>query len=284
MDIRCGDYKTVCLKKYLFLFSLIICVGCNSMGFLSGQKNLYGRYYDGALKEKELQNFSKMQSKEYLNKVHETQYKKPYIIGKCVADLVVSNLPERSYQTFADWVIFVSDNKDFLVSAIGRKVVVISEGAINKFNYDQDVLAYFIAHAISHSLLEHDNERLAIANKIKKEDPISYFENDIDDYRKRSFDIVGASLNPDHIQPFNQEMELEASKLALTIISKAGYNPNSVSVFLSKHIDDDELLFFKQHPLKEQTFVKFMELLPEAVGIKQLAESRGRVPKCNTLQ
>ena len=84
---------------------------CNLAGVLKNQKNLFGRYYDGALNEKELKSFNPALAKAYTRVYRETNFKKPYIVGKCIADAVLSNLPRDAYQTFADWQVLVAGTK-----------------------------------------------------------------------------------------------------------------------------------------------------------------------------
>ena len=122
--------------KSVLLSSLMVAFlsSCNVMGVLKNQKNLVGRYYDGALNEKELKKFNPSLAKAYLVASKETDFKKPYIIGKCIADSIVSHLPKNSYQSFADWQILITASDRVSISAIGNRLLLVSQGAMEYFD------------------------------------------------------------------------------------------------------------------------------------------------------
>lgn len=271
--------------KSVLLSSLMVAFlsSCNVMGVLKNQKNLVGRYYDGALNEKELKKFNPALAKAYLVANKETDFKKPYIIGKCIADSIVSHLPKNSYQSFADWQILITASDRVSISAIGNRLLLISQGAMEYFEYDQNVIAFFIAHAVAHSELDHLNERMGM-KQYSVSNPLEAFQQNTGNYVSTVMALAGDPLNEKDMVLYSMDMEQEADNMAMTLHAVSGYDPNNLFIYLNNHIDDDQVFYLKQHPITQKRVDYLATLLDNSVGLRDHAHKLGVHPQCSNTQ
>ncbi len=256
---------------------------CNLAGVLKNQKNLFGRYYDGALNEKELKSFNPALAKAYTRVYRETNFKKPYIVGKCIADAVLSNLPRDAYQTFVDWQVLVAGTNRITISAIGNRLLLISDAALEHYNYDQNVIAYFIAHAVAHSELDHLNERMGMKEHYVSK-PLEAFSSNEGDYVTKVMALAGEPADEKDLIHYTKELEDEADSMAMSLVAMAGFDPNNVFVYLNNHIDDDQGFYVKQHPITEKRVEYISTLLDNSVKLRDRAFKNGVHPQCSNIQ
>lgn len=272
--------KKICL---IFIMALFLS-SCNLAGVIKNQKNIFGRYYDGALNEKDTKAFNNTLAKMYERMYKETNYKKPYIVGRCIADPILSNLPKDSYQSFADWKVFVISSKEVIINAIGNKLLIISDAAMDYFNYDQNVIGFFIAHVVAHSELDHLNERMGMSEYYVSK-PLEAFTTNRDEYVDRVFSLAGGPSSPSHMIPYSEELENEADEMAMTLLGMAGYDPNNAFVYLNNHIDvEDPPFYLKQHPITQKRVDHIFSLLENTVSLRDRAFKLGAHPQCTNIQ
>ncbi len=272
------------LCTFIVIGSLLF-AGCDSLRSMVSHKNIAGRFYTGALNERKLPQLTKSMDKIYAKDVKETQKKKPFIISNCVIHEVEKYVPTNSYSSYADWTNVITSQPEISVAGFGGRKLYFSEGTAIRTNYQQDLMAFYVAHVIAHELLDHFNERLhaedmpdGVGNLLE-----AWTEN-TSNFRLIAMALNGTPLSEDTIKPFSGEMEQEADKIAIDIIAYAGFNPSNVLALLQNKIDDRSEQYFRIHPLTQERFDNMANLIESTANLRSLANTRNHHPECENLQ
>lgn len=264
--------------------AVILC-GCETMMSMVSQKNFLGRYYIGALNERKFAQLTAAMDKLYSRRVQETQRKKPHIFGQCVLLEVEKALPDRSYSSYGDWKNTVTSDDVMKVATFGGRTIYISQGLLDKAGYQQDLVAYMVAHAMAHDLLGHTNERL------HKEDPpegvgdiLEAWVADIADFQAFAMGLNGSPLTRDGVRPYSVEMEDEADTVAINILAYGGFNPNNAVALLSQQIGHGADEYLRIHPMTQERFDKIAASLENVAALRAKAVQRSHVPDCENFR
>lgn len=272
------------LKK-LIVFAVAAAIGAaGCAGYSGNSKNLAGRYYHKALDDMKYFKFSQFQSKLYGRKFKDTIFKKHEIIGKCIATDMAKSVPDKSYTSVGTWKIRILNDNDVKVAAFGDNTMFISQGLLEKYDFNQDIVAFHIAHVEAHSVLGHTNERLDEVEVGVTGTLGSMIESDEDGFQDMSLRIAGAPLDDSKIIPYSEEMEEEADLIALNILALAGYRPNQSAISMQAEIGSEDDTYSKQHKITQERFDKLMYNLQATEHFQEIAKKRGYAPQCENLQ
>ncbi|WP_199770145.1 M48 family metallopeptidase [Helicobacter mesocricetorum] len=148
----------------------------------------------------------------------------------------------------------------------GGKVFVYT-GLMNIIEND-DELAVVMSHEVAHALLRHGGERMSMQTLTQLGGNILgvITGTQIPGYSSlinRAYNL-GSSVGV--ILPFSRAHELEADKLGILLVQKAGYNPQAALSFWKKMSEDGNKGsdFFSTHPSDSKRIEAIQNILKES--------------------
>ena len=196
---------------------------------------------------------------------------------QCVANYVVSALDNEDQARF-DWEVTVFDNEQANAFALPGGKIGVYNGLLT-VAVNQHQLAAVMAHEVGHVLANHSNERAS--------------QSTLGNIGVAAAHILGASdaalqalklgSRLGIFLPFNRTQESEADAIGVTLMAKAGFNPEgSINLWVNMSADRDrrppELL--STHPSPTSRITELQHLMPSANGLRDSANSRGMKPDC----
>lgn len=129
--------------------------------------------------------------------------------------------------------------EQFNAYAIAGGKIYLLTGLIDDLEKEEE-LAFVIAHEIAHNELKHCIKRIQYAAKASQINPLLG-------------NLVQVAYNIYHL-PFSQEEELEADKLAVELMKKAGYNKDGAISFFKK-LQAKEKQYEKENKQSQNDFI-----------------------------
>ncbi|MGN1392750.1 MAG: M48 family metalloprotease [Succinivibrionaceae bacterium] len=216
--------------------------------------------------------------------------KKARIAEQCV----IHDLTRTIGQTYAglrsEWTVVLTRDCSLNLALLNNGVLLSSNCSVSLLD-NQNELAYVIAHSMAHSLLEHDN--LRISKILDGKDPFSksqkfnfkvYLrENNNEGYNNLT-KAFGLHDSEGVVIPYDASQEIQADKLALFMMAKAGYNPNAALLFHSKNqrnITEKNSSYMMLHHHSDAEMKILSGFVEEALPIYKVSRNEyGRIPKC----
>jgi predicted Zn-dependent protease len=181
-------------------------------------------------------------------------------IGEKIAK--VSAFPEW------DWEFVVFDDPDTPNAWClpGGKVAVYS-GLLPYAKTDGE-LATVMAHEISHAIARHGAERMS-QEMVKAAGAAVVGETVGPEYVETAKVVYGIGSDLFVMLPYSRKHELEADRIGLIYMARAGYNPNEALTFWERFskagTGDKPPEFLSTHPADENRIFQLKNLLPEAM-------------------
>lgn len=163
----------------------------------------------------------------------------------------------------------IEDDKTVNAFALpGGKVAVYS--GILEYTENEAGLAAVMGHEVSHALLRHGGERIsagilaqmgsiALNAAVKSKDPAA---------TSAINQAFGIGINIGVLLPFSRSQELEADRVGLILMAKAGYDPHEAVAFwrrMMKAKDKTPPEFLSTHPTTERRIRELEGWIPEAM-------------------
>jgi metalloendopeptidase OMA1, mitochondrial len=151
----------------------------------------------------------------------------------------------------------------------GGKVFVYD--GLFKYADSEDRLATVMAHEIAHVLTRHGAERLSMsmAAQVGQEAALQAL-NIQSPAGMQTFGVAyGIASQIGVILPYSRKQELEADRIGLVLMAKAGYDPRAAIEFwkaMSEAAKGSPPPFLSTHPPDEQRIEQIEEMLPEVMG------------------
>ncbi|MBI5096745.1 MAG: M48 family metallopeptidase [Nitrospirae bacterium] len=150
----------------------------------------------------------------------------------------------------------------------GGKVAVYT--GILKYTEGDAGLAAVMGHEVAHALVRHGGERISagilaqlgmigLSTAIKNKDPVAIGAIN---------QAYGIGVNVGVLLPFSRSQELEADRVGLVLMAKAGYDPNEAVAFwkrMMKGKDKAPPEFLSTHPATDKRIRELEQWLPEAM-------------------
>ncbi len=150
----------------------------------------------------------------------------------------------------------------------GGKIAVYS--GILELTQDDDGLATVIAHEIAHAVANHGGER--ISQMLLVELGGATLQEALSDNPGKTSQIwmmaYGLGANLGIILPYSRTQELEADRIGLILMAKAGYDPRAVIPFwerMNENAKSRPLEFLSTHPAPERRIEDIRKAIPEAL-------------------
>lgn len=196
---------------------------------------------------------------------------------QCVANYVVAGLDSEDQSRF-EWEVTVFDNEQANAFALPGGKIGVFNGLLG-VAVNQHQLAAVMAHEVGHVLANHSNERAS--------------QSTLRNVGAAAAQILGASDTALQVLdigarygiflPYNRTQESEADEIGVTLMAKAGFNPEeSINLWVNMSADGGprppELL--STHPSPSSRMAELRRLMPPANALRDAANSRGLNPDC----
>jgi predicted Zn-dependent protease len=150
----------------------------------------------------------------------------------------------------------------------GGKVAVYS--GILKYTENENGLATVLGHEVAHALTRHGGERMTnILLAQMGQAAINAAVQNQSASAIRAVNVAyGAGANIGFILPFSRFQELEADRVGLILMAKAGYDPREAARFwqrMSSQKGPKAPEFLSTHPADAKRIAEINKLLPEAL-------------------
>lgn len=152
---------------------------------------------------------------------------------------IFDNIKKHTQRKKINYRYSVIKDKDFNAYTIAGGKVYLLTGLIDELEKEEE-LAFVIAHEIAHNELKHCIKRIQYAAKASEINPLLG-------------NLVQIAYNVYHL-PFSQEEELEADKLAVELMKKAGYSKDGAISFFRK-LQEKEKQYQKENKQSENDFL-----------------------------
>jgi predicted Zn-dependent protease len=192
-------------------------------------------------------------------------------VGKRIA--AVAPLPN------AQWEFVVFDQPDTANAFClpGGKVGVYT--GILSITKDEAGLATVIGHEVSHAVARHGGERMshALLTQVGGQAFGLALRNNSEQTRNLFLGIYGGAAQVGWTLPHSRQQEMEADRLGLTYMARAGYDPREAVEFWKrfKAYNDShgnkQWQFLSTHPVDDARIVQLNDLLPAAEAEYQKA-------------
>jgi predicted Zn-dependent protease len=194
-------------------------------------------------------------------------------IGNNIADATEQFMRENSMADQIDdygWEFkLIEDNKVANAFCLpGGKIAVYA--GILEITKDDDGLATVLAHEIAHAIANHGGER--ISQMLLVELGEATLSDALSKNPGKTSEIwmlaYGLGTNLGVILPYSRTQELEADRIGLILMAKAGYDPRSAIPFWERMNEKSEfrpLEFLSTHPAPEKRMEDIRKAIPEAL-------------------
>ena len=150
----------------------------------------------------------------------------------------------------------------------GGKVAVYT--GILPFTRNEAGLAVVIGHEVAHAIAEHGNERMseALLAQLGGVALAVALEEQPEETQQLYMAAYGVTANVAFLLPYSRLHESEADRIGLTIMAKAGYNPNEAVRFwqtMSEQGGSRPPTLLSTHPAPEARIEKIKSFIPEAM-------------------
>jgi predicted Zn-dependent protease len=151
----------------------------------------------------------------------------------------------------------------------GRKIGVL-EGMINVAGSDGE-LAAVIGHEIGHLQAEHSRERVSAETLRQWGLQLISFLLQVNDiaFAQEIAALLGVGVEFGLVRPYGRNQELEADRLGLFTMAKAGYDPRDAAALwrrMDQHGRGGPPALLSTHPAPRERIRAIEELIPEAVA------------------
>ena len=189
------------------------------------------------------------------------------------ANAMVQRVAQRVAQASGlkeNWEFIVIDDKQVNAFALpGGKIAVYT--GILPVAQDDNGLATVLAHEVGHVMAHHSAERISQAQLIETGTGIASIllggATGTDPNTMAALLGAGASVGIE--LPFGRRQELEADRIGLTLMARAGYDPRSAIAFWQRMAQASKggpPEFLSTHPTDEHRIAQIQQLMPEALA------------------
>ncbi len=203
---------------------------------------------------------------------------------ECVAAAIVHQL-EPSQRS--GWEVRVFQSREVNAFALPGRKIGVYEGLL-RVATNQDQLAAVIGHEVGHVLARHGNERISQASLAQLSQAAVAVAVESADMSSGAGQMVMASFGIGAqygvILPFSRAHETEADTIGLTLMARAGFDPES-SVVLWRNMGAAAAgqappEWASTHPSNVNRIANLQSHMGEAVALSAEARAAGRTPRC----
>jgi predicted Zn-dependent protease len=150
----------------------------------------------------------------------------------------------------------------------GGKVAVYT--GILPYTRTETGLAVVLGHEVAHAIAEHGNERMSesLLAQLGGVALAVALEEQPEETQQLFMAAYGVTANVAFLLPYSRLHESEADRIGLTLMAKAGYNPNEAVRFwqrMSEQGGSRPPTFLSTHPAPASRIEKIKSFIPEAM-------------------
>ncbi len=233
----------------------------------------------------ERQQFMMVSEKEE-SKIGETLFQQVKTESKVSPDPAMNALVNEVGRKIADaadkqefkWEFVIIDDPTANAFALPGGKVAFNTG-IMPICQDASGVAAVMGHEVAHVLARHGAERMSQQQALSiGQTALSvalYGGSPI--VREGILSAYGLGAQVGVLLPYSRKHELEADRIGLILMAKAGYNPEAAIAFWERMLDKKEgggaPPFLSTHPSDEQRIAELKSFLPEAKGYYKKAQN-----------
>lgn len=169
-----------------------------------------------------------------------------------------------------NWEFLVIEDKQINAFALpGGKIAVYT--GILPVTQDDNGLATVLSHEVGHVMAHHAAERISQGQLIEAGTGIASIilggATGADPNSVAS--VLGAGAAVGLELPFSRQQELEADRIGLTLMARAGYDPRTALAFWQRMAQASKGAppeFLSDHPADERRIAQIQQLMPEALA------------------
>lgn len=172
-----------------------------------------------------------------------------------------------------NWEITVLKSSELNAWAMPGGKMAFYTGLVEKLNLNNDEIAVVMGHEMAHALQEHgksDRTVSAVTGIAATVGSIGLQAMGIQT-NYGGIDLVGTIADLGVNKPFSRSQETEADEVGLTLMAKAGYNPEYAPNLWKKmsQATGGGSSIFSTHPSNEARQTNLARLVPEAMKVYQ---------------
>lgn len=188
------------------------------------------------------------------------------------ADRVAAQVLEAAGKSPSEWEVVVFQGAEPNAFALPGNKIGIYEGMMSLADSDAQ-LAAVISHEIAHNESEHAAERMnsQVVAQTGVDIAASLLGAAGGMSPELTAGILGAGVQYGVLLPYSRNQELEADRLGLGYMARAGYDPRGAVALWEKmrQTGGQPPAFLSTHPAPQQRIEQLQAMLPEAMGIYQ---------------
>ena len=184
-------------------------------------------------------------------------------VGRRIA-AVVTNMPD------AQWEFVLFEDKEPNAFCLPGGKVGVNTGIL-PLTKDEAGLATVIGHEVAHAALHHGGERMSRAMLMDVGGQVLGAATGASKYAQALALAYGATTQVGLELPHSRQQELEADRVGLRYMARAGYNPNAALQFWQRFSQATEAsggsggpAFLRTHPVSQTRIKELQRWLPEA--------------------
>ena len=184
-------------------------------------------------------------------------------VGQRIAAVSGSQIPPAQW----DFVVFRSDQVNAFALPGGH--VGAFEGMMVLVNGDDAELAAVVGHEIGHVIARHSAQRVGTEEITQLGIGVVAAALQLGGYAdaQTASQLLGTGAQYGILLPFSRSQELEADRLGLTLMARAGYDPKAAILFWQKMMASGGAqppAFLSTHPSDQDRIARLEALLPQA--------------------
>jgi predicted Zn-dependent protease len=169
-----------------------------------------------------------------------------------------------------DWEFIVIEDKQVNAFALPGGKIAVYTGMI-PVAQDDTGLATVLGHEVGHVMAHHAAERISQSQVIQAGTGIAavLIGGSTGTDPNTVAGLLGAGAAVGITLPFGRQQELEADRIGLTLMARAGYDPRAAVAFwqrMAQASKGSPPEFLSTHPSDETRIARIQQLLPEALA------------------
>ncbi len=183
-----------------------------------------------------------------------------------VLDRVSARLLQASGENPQEWEAVVFQGDEINAFALPGKKIGVYEGMFRAAE-NEDQLAAVVGHEIGHVTADHSQQRVNADAATQLGVDLAGLLLGSAGYSPELASLLGVGAQYGLVLPYSRRQELEADRLGLVTMARAGFDPNAaVSLWenMQRLGGGGPPTFLSTHPAPEDRIARIREMIPEA--------------------
>ncbi len=169
-----------------------------------------------------------------------------------------------------DWEFKVFVDPSINAFALPGGKVGVHTGLIDAVDSEAE-LAAVIGHEVGHAIARHGGQRITQGMLIQSGMAVADVSLGNSKYKNEILALLGVGGTVGVMLPYGRKMELEADRIGLVLMAKAGYDPHGATIFWERAMSKKEggapPELLSTHPTDRRRIAGIEQHLPEALAV-----------------